>query len=210
MNKITYTLLADGRSDRALMNIIKWSIRRINERMAIDGEYADLGGMKFPPKNLGDRIDAANKHYPSDVLFIHRDAENESLETREEEIKKHLSESTVGNSPIFIIPVRMMEAWLLIDKAAIAKAAGNREFKGDLEIPKIKNIEKESNPKKLLQDLIYKASEKAGRARKKLNIHQAVHLVSNNINDFSSLLSVPSFARFYDSLEDFLSDFSTT
>jgi hypothetical protein len=189
------------------MNIIKWAIRNIKPNLAVNGQFAELGNQRNPPKELYHRINAAYEYYPCDVLFIHRDAEKESLEMRVSEIEDHMRKSTAKIPVIFVIPVRMMETWLLINGDAIKKAAGNRKFSGDLDIPSIGNLETIPDPKRLLHDLIYTASEKKGRAKSKLNVHKAVHLVSDNIADFSPLLNVPAFVNFYNSLAKFLKSF---
>ena len=60
----------------------------------------------------------------------------------------------VEMSDICVIPVRMTEAWLLIDEKAIRIAAGNRNGTEILEIPKLHELESLPDPKKLLYELI--------------------------------------------------------
>ena len=54
--------------------------------------------------------------YPCDLLFVHRDAERESIEQREKEIRESLEKSAMERTPpvVRVIPVRMQEAWLLV------------------------------------------------------------------------------------------------
>ena len=56
--------------------------------------------------------------YPCDLLFVHRDAERESIEQREKEIRESLEKSAMERTPpvVRVIPVRMQEAWLLARK----------------------------------------------------------------------------------------------
>lgn len=60
--------------------------------------------------------------FPSEILFIHRDAEREDPVKRIEEIESALDQVDVNmrfRHNIPVIPVRMSEAWLLISERAI-------------------------------------------------------------------------------------------
>jgi hypothetical protein len=70
-----------------------------------------------PPRALRERIKSALEPYPSDLLFIHRDAEGESEDKRLGEIENAVS-GILGRM-VPVIPVCMQEAWLLIDEALI-------------------------------------------------------------------------------------------
>lgn len=107
---------------------------------------------------------------------------------------------------ISVVPVRMTEAWLLIDESAIRTASGNPNSDEILDMPDLKKLESERNPKKTLHDLIKKASKLKGRNLDKLNIHQAVHLVAENINDFSLLKNLPAFQELEHEVSENLND----
>ncbi len=70
MIEVCYTLLGDGGSDRALMEIINWALK---QRDVLIGEqhWADLTRVRENPKTLPDRIASAIHHYPCDILFVH-------------------------------------------------------------------------------------------------------------------------------------------
>ena len=75
-----------------------------------------------------DRVQPACDFYPCDVLFIHRDADKEPHTVREKEIRNAVAEALpneLAPSAVCVIPVRMMEAWLLFDEPALRKAADN-------------------------------------------------------------------------------------
>lgn len=208
--KVSYTFLADGTSDRVLMEIISWSIRNINEGYIPNGEFADFSMLRKPPRasHLDKRINYALKYYPSDLLFIHRDAEKkDGLKIRRKEIEQYIRKSHLSHHPyVFVIPVTMMEAWLLIDEEAIKKAAGNRNYASSIQLPLLRNIETIADPKSLLQDFLLEASGRNKRGRKKMNVHQAIHLVADFTEDFSDLFELPSFNHFYNELEQMLKD----
>lgn len=87
MKELRYTLLTDGSSDRALIPILTWVLRQHGVGCPIQPEWADLGRLRPPPKPLS-RIEWSLKLYPCDLLFVHRDAEGQSLQMRVGEIYK--------------------------------------------------------------------------------------------------------------------------
>ncbi len=196
MYKIRYTFLSDGSSDRALLPILTWLLQSYFRYRAIHAEYADLRRLPKPPKTLPDRIIRAIELFPCDWLFIQRDAENQTLAYRKEEIQNAISAvpSSVQLPPIIcVIPVRMAETWLLFDEAAIRKASGNPTGKIQLSLPVISQLEFLSNPKSTLYELIKRASELRGRRLKKLRVNKCVHRLAELIDDFTPLRQLPAF-----------------
>ena len=80
------------------------------------------------------------------------DAESAPIEEREAEIRKALEKSSVESSVcvVCLVPVRMQEAWLLIDEAALRRAAGNPNGTQPLDIPDVQKLEELSDPKQLI------------------------------------------------------------
>ncbi|MET0403065.1 MAG: hypothetical protein ABW123_11710, partial [Cystobacter sp.] len=127
MKSLTYTLVADGTSDRCLMHVINWALAqhvRPTGSWLITSEFADYKKKPDPPKSLSDRLRQAALYHPCDVLFVHRDAEREAPFHRRTEILDAATEAGI-KSVVCIVPVRMTEAWMLIDESAIRHAAGN-------------------------------------------------------------------------------------
>jgi hypothetical protein len=67
-----------------------------------------------------------------------------------------------------VIPVRMLETWLLLDADAIREVAGNPNGTVPLGLPKPSRAESVPKPKDLLREAIAKASEEKGRSLQKL------------------------------------------
>jgi hypothetical protein len=198
MDTIKYTLIADGGSDKVLMRVIKWLLDDLYPKIPNEGVFADFRKAKLPPETIKEKVAKSQEYYPFDVLFYHRDAEKRDrsmLETRTNEVKTELS-TDILEKTIFVIPIKMMETWLLIDENAIKKAAGNRNYKEKITLPSIKKLEKESNPKILLHSLLRNVSNLKGRNLKKFNVHQAVHLVAENIENFNILRKLDAFKAF--------------
>ncbi len=205
MDVIRYTLIADGSSDKALMNIIKWVMDDLYPEISFDGQYADFRSIRNPPpkSDIKNQIVKAEELYPFDVLFYHRDAEsskNGIIQEREEEVKKELDKKYEFKIAC-IIPIRMMEAWLLFDKMAIKKAAANRHYDAPIDLPSINKLETLTDPKLKLHSLLRKVSGLKSRNLKNFNVHEAVHLVAENIKDFSSLRELTAFKKFEQDLK---------
>ena len=196
MCTIHYTLLSDGSADKALIPIITWLLRHYFDNCAIHSDYADLRRLPRPPKTLPERISTAIELFPCNLLFVHRDAENQTYQLRKNEIEHAISEvSEAVTLPriICVIPIRMGEAWLLFDEGGIRKASGNPNGRIRLELPDTANLETLRNPKKILYELLRRASELKGRRLKKLNTDKCVHLVGEFVQDFTPLRQLSAF-----------------
>jgi hypothetical protein len=198
MKDLRYTLLCDGSSDKILIYILNWLLKEHLPGCVIQHEWADLTRSQDPDrKTLEGRIRLSLDQYPCDLLFIHRDAEKESREMRVQEIQQALAKTEIYTPPaVCIIPIRMIEAWLLFDLAAIRKAAGNPNGTRKLAVPAWSRIEREPNPKRVLSDLLRQASE-LGSTRlkkfKKREVPSSVHRVAELIEDFSPLRQLTAF-----------------
>lgn len=195
MQRLRYTLVADGSSDRALLPILTWLLRQSCGAIPIEAEFADLRLLPRPPKELSERINQSVELYPCDLLFVHRDAESAPIEERETEIRKALEESSVEDSVrvVCVVPVRMQEAWLLIDEAALRKAAGNPNGTQPLAMPDVQRLEELADPKQLIRDLLRQASELQGRRLERFNWRSSAHRVAEMIGDFSPLYGLAAF-----------------
>jgi hypothetical protein len=209
MKNIRYTLIADGSSDSTLLKIISWTLNDLFPQFTYEEQFADFRNLKTPPKTLEDKIKKASIRFPYDVLFIHRDAESTSknvFENRINEIKAVLKVEHESIT-VCIVPVKMMENWLLFDTEALKKAAGNRNFRGEIDIPSFKNLEGINQPKEKLHNLLREISGLKGRNLDKFNVHQAVHLVADYIEDFSKLRSLDSYKAFEEDLKRVMQTF---
>ena len=78
MNNLKFALLTDGSSDQVLLRHLEWVVRRhVSPTTTIQSEWADLRSFHPKPVGLSERIQRASEFYPSDLLFVHRDAEKQ-------------------------------------------------------------------------------------------------------------------------------------
>lgn len=202
---LRYTLIADGSSDKALLHIVKWSLDDLYPKLSNEGYLANFSNVKNPPRksDVSEQVRMAQELYPFDILLYHRDAENQAkdiLEQRKREV--FLPLGYTAKPIVCVIPIKMTETWLLINEDAIKKAAGNRNYRGHLQLPPVRNLEKETNPKKLLHTLLKESCGLNGRRLDKFNVHKAVHRVAENIQDFSPLRSLSAFRKFEEDLKE--------
>lgn len=212
MQELRYTLVTDGSSDAALLPILTWLLIEHGIDIAIQSQWADLGRLRIPTKGLYHKIELALELYPCDLLFIHRDAENQSHEQRRQEIAQATSRlsADLRKSHICVIPVRMSEAWLLFDEAAIRHAAGNRSGRQPLELPQLARVEALPDAKQVLHNLLSNACGLTGRRLRQFEVRRHARRVSEFITDFSPLRKLPAFARLEQDVIHFTAKFLAT
>lgn len=192
---LTYTLLTDGSSDKTLIPIINWTLEQI-PNIRFNSQYAEVS-IK-PSAGLLHRAAAAIKVYECDILLVHRDAETLAANLRIEEIREYLIE--LGKPYVPIVPIRMTEAWLLIDEQAIRSAANNPNGTIELSIPTANRLENILDPKNVLFEKLKLASELPFGRLRKFRPESCRHRVAELISDFSQLRNLSAFVQFEDDL----------
>ena len=199
---LRFTLVADGSSDRAILPVLVWLLREHFGNVPIHPAFSELRRLPNPPKGLAERIDRSLDLYPCDLLFVHRDAERVPIAKREREIRDALARSTTGEAlpVVCVIPVRMQEAWLLIDEDALRRAAGTPDGRQPLTMPDIKKLEHLPDPKQTLHDLLRQASGRRGRRLTRFvrDMRRCVHRVAEEMRDYSPLRALPAFRHLED------------
>lgn len=206
MKTLTATLLTDGSSDRTLLPIVQFLLDEWSPlpHRTLFADSLHSGSLKL-------RLPKVIELFPCDLLFVHRDAEREPLETRVQEIREALAESAPQHFPhICLVPVRMTESWLLLDELAIRSAAGNPDGRIPLKLPRAAAVEGLADPKSKLFESLVTAAEMTGRHRRRFSPEAARHRVAE-ILDPSMLRQLASF-KFAEAQvrEFFCTNFTTT
>lgn len=180
-----FALLADGPSDQALVPIQRWVLQQQNPALRL---RTPLFEPRRPPgAPLRAAIEKLASSHRPDLIFVHRDAENELLSVRKAQIPR-----MTGVVPV--IPVRMTEAWLLIEEQAIRTASGNPNGSMQLSMPPIARLEHLPDPKGVLRDLLATASGHRGRRRRqRFDRPSAVQRVADFIRDPAALRQLEAF-----------------
>ena len=157
-----FLFICEGSSDTPLADHIQRLLIRYGQPDP-DGEAWHHGGQVADKIRQG--LQAAGG---LDLLFVHRDADNTSAEARYREIEaavRGLRQERM--SWIGVVPVRMTEAWLLLDEAAIRKVVGKPGGRAPLDLPAPEHAERVADPKERLRDALLTASGNRGRRRRR-------------------------------------------
>lgn len=202
MRRLTSTLVAEGSSDYVLVPLIEFVL---DEHCNIPHVTTFAEGLPSGP--LRERVNLALSLHPCDLLFVHRDADRAQVQQREQEIRAALVSPDAPRA-IFMIPVRMTEAWLLIDEMAIRRAAGNTSGVANLGLPPFAKLEAQADPKGLLFAALERASELGPNRLRRFDRNRARRQVSGFMEDPSILRKLPSFVHFEEQVQDFFTGFA--
>ncbi|MEQ1571805.1 MAG: hypothetical protein ABMA64_39630 [Myxococcota bacterium] len=178
-------LLGEGNTDRCLLPALRWVLRTATDA-AWSVDFVD-------PSRLGGAPDLASKVLqvePCDLLFIHRDRDRSTVEQRLAEI----ATAAPDRLHVPVVPIRMMEAWLLLDERAIRTAAGRPAGKEPLNLPPAGAVERDADPKDTLKAALLKACG-SGRARSRFRADAAVYRVADLIEDWAGHRRLEAFQR---------------
>lgn len=189
MPSISLTLVADGSSDRVLLPLIE-ALMDQHCPVPFVSRFAD--GLPPDARTTSERMKAALRLYPCDLLFVHRDAESSDAPTREEEIRRGVEGITPPPSLICVIPVRMTEAWLLTSETAIRAAVGNPNGSVDLNLPPVAKLES-VDAKEVLFRALEAAKDLGTRRTSKFRPDAYRHRVAELFQETDSLRRLPSF-----------------
>lgn len=162
--KIRFVLTGEGSSDLRLVEHIETIL--VGEGFSeVSGEIPDLG--LFRPavgRSVRDKLVALSRYYPhADVIFVHRDADNAGVLVREQEVSEAAQDIFELGRVIPIVPVTMLETWLLADTDAIKRVAGNSAFRGAIScIPVSRRLESARDTKQILMEALCEASGTQG------------------------------------------------
>ena len=159
--------LADGSSDEPLGEHLEYlcAVRDVDVQIITP----DLRRLPNPPgQRVADRLKAIfSIGIKPDIIFVHQDAEKQDPSLRYKEVQDAVDSMSPDLLAVAVVPVRMTEAWLLIDEGMIRHVAKRPHSTDDLGLPPISRIETHPDPKKLLQDALSAASGLQGRKLKR-------------------------------------------
>lgn len=202
MKTLRFTLVAEGSSDRVLIPILRWMLLRHHRNFEWIGQSADLQELPKPPRSLPQKIATASELFPADVIFIHRDSDREAPPNRRREISDAIESlpTRPARHWVPVIPVRMTEAWLLVSESALRSASGNPNGRTPLRLPSRQDLENIPDPKMILQALLVEASGLSGRRRKKINFSSQRARIPDFLENWETLLGLPSAKNLYDEI----------
>lgn len=208
--KINFLLTGEGTSDLRLQSHLENIFINAGFSEA-HGETPDLGA--FQPKvgrTVKEKLSALVKYYPDiDVIFVHRDSDNAGADARFEEIWDGANGVIAREKIVPIVPVRMLETWLLADEHAIRQVAGTSNPKLKLALlPSTKALERAADSKDLLLQVLCEASEAQGgrlaQFKKRFNGMRA--RLATDLDPEGPVLKLPSYQAFRAHLKIFIDE----
>ena len=157
-----FLLVCEGSSDAALLPHI--------QRLLTQYGYPDsLGEAWSDGRRLVDKVrNGLQRLGQFDLLFVHRDTDNAGANSRYQEIESAIQEAEYRGPWVAIVPVRMTEAWILLDEAAIRSAVRKPDGRTPLALPTPREAERRADPKTMLETVLLDASETRGRRRREI------------------------------------------
>lgn len=131
----------------------------------VDVVAPDLRRLDAPPaRNVAGRLAAVLAFDDAfDLVIVHRDAEGQDPERRRAEVLSGVASIRQQMPALPIVPIRMTEAWLLVDEDAIRRTAGRPNGTMPLSLPPSGAVEQAADPKQLLRTALEVASGATGR-----------------------------------------------
>ncbi len=172
----TGLFVAEGSSDLPLADLVESLF--LDQGVYVTLSKPDFGLLEAIPKDVRARVAAGLRLVgrPVDVVVVHRDADNAGPAARRREIEIAVAACVDGPQIIPVVPVRMTEAWLLLDEAAIRRVAGNPGGRVGLGLPKVHEAESLADPKEVLRRCLGIAAGTTGRrldaVRKRFGQHR--------------------------------------
>lgn len=133
-----------------------------------------------------------------DMVVVHRDGDRDGRTARVAEIEKAVTEVMPGAVHAPVVPIRMTEAWLLLDEQEIRQVAGNPNGKVELQLPSVRRVESIPDPKALLRETLCSASGMNGRRLDKFKQRFPHHRrqLLERIDPAGRIAEVPSWCDF--------------
>lgn len=195
---IQILFIGEGSSDSGIAT----HIRRIAAEQGHSALITDPLVARLPPpprKTVASKLQAVKDLGGAyDLVVLHRDADREGREPRLAEISAAARKVMPEVPHVPVIPIRMTEAWLLLDEAEIRRVAGAPNGKTPLNLPKASRVESVPDPKAMLKETLALASGLKGRKLSTFNDRFSRNraILLDRIDPEGPIRNVPSWRDF--------------
>lgn len=133
--------VAEGSSDMPLSDIVERMF--FDKGLAVQIRRPDFGLLTGVAKDVKSRLRAGRELAGGalDFFVVHRDADNAGPDARRSEIHGAAALVDADAAVVPVIPIRMTEAWLLLNEVDIRTVAGNPRGRMSLDLPKLHEVE---------------------------------------------------------------------
>jgi hypothetical protein len=163
--------VAEGSSDAPLADLVTGLFRARGVSVQLARPDFSLLDERVP-RDVASRVAAGRTLMEGravDLVVVHRDVDSATPSDRLLEVQEALHAAGVDAPLVPVLPVRMTEAWLLLDEAAIRTVAGNPRGRQVLSLPKVHEVERLADPKARLRETLMAAADVRGRRRSRLD-----------------------------------------
>lgn len=210
--QIFVRLTTEGTTDDRFLRSV---VYRTFEDVALNECTADIdiyvstlrvekAGLSFP-----DYVVRASREGLSDygimVLAVHTDADRETYEERMQDKILPAKQMLDGQKEeecckllVPVIPVRMIEAWMLADKSLLKSEMGTR--KSDHELGIDREPERIADPKTCIKEAVRKATEDLPNRRNRLSIADLYGILGDKLS-LDSLKRLASYRKFVEEVK---------
>jgi len=175
MSKIQFLFIGEGPSASGLIPHIENLCIELGAE-EVTGTVADFRRLPGLARTVEEKIKTAVKFEPnSNLVFIHRDADNRDSTPRYREIASAVEASAPLHACVAVVPVQETEAWLLLHEGNIRSVAGRPKGKVPLGLPSPFHVESVASPKECLKSALLLAAELTGRRRDRFKAEFPTH-----------------------------------
>lgn len=204
---LSLALSVEGRVDERFLPII---VRRTAEQILAPREIDVLEPIVLPrdlPKRAGAVrliLAAARQAEGFHALLVHTDADDLAWEEAQRQRIEpgfacvQSSSRGVCRNLVPVIPVRMVEAWMIADPEAVRQELGTDWPDDKLRLPPLHQVELHANPKEALDQAIYSVYEDRA-ARRRPSLADIQLGLANSIR-LERLHHLDAYKRFYQDL----------
>ncbi len=157
--------LAEGSSDEPLADLVTvlFAVRGVDVRV----RAPDLTRLEKVGKDVSRQLRAGLRLVGEavDVVIVHRDVDGFGHAKRREQVQMAAHEAGCTAELVPVLTIRMTEARLLLDVAAIRRVAGNPKGSVPLSLPKLAEVERLADPKQALRAAFLAAADVTGRRK---------------------------------------------
>ena len=206
MRQVVLALYAEGRTDdRFLPFLIQKTTRRIlaqDEQKAIVSSVELIHVLKENRSREVCILEAARQSATYDALVIHADADKRTYKQTKELLFDtgrtlvHSGYDHVCKNLLPIIPIRMVESWMLADFEALQKVLKTDIEAQELGLPtNAKQVEMIAKPKQVLEQAMLKAQAQRSRRHRQVHIGKLYEPLGEKIR-MERLDEIPSYKQF--------------
>jgi hypothetical protein len=156
-SKVHFAFFREGVSDEDLLPHLRTLLVKAGAAEAV-------GTVRTYPGPTADKFRRLLAEEGSvDLVFVHRDSDSAGSDARRTEIFSAAEAAGFSSPVVPVVPVRMIEAWLLLSETEIRRVVGKPNGRKPLGLPALHEIERRADPKDILAGALLAASETTGQ-----------------------------------------------